>query len=81
VRALKRAVESNRTALQAAQAAYDVGTKTVVDVLTARDSLVQAELNYTQARYGYLNGIVLLRLAAGTLDRGVLEQINGWLVE
>jgi outer membrane protein len=81
VQALKRAVESNRISLQAAQAGYDVGTKTVVDVLTSRDALVQAELNYVQARYDYLNDIVSLRLSAGTLDQSLIEQINSWLVE
>jgi outer membrane protein len=67
--------------LQAALAGYDVGTKTVVDVLTSRDALVQAELNYAQAKYGYLNDMVSLRLAAGNLDHGLIEQINSWLVE
>jgi outer membrane protein len=81
VRALRRAVESNRVALQAAQGGYDVGTKTVVDVLISRDALVQAELNYAQAKYSYLNDIVSLRLAAGNLDRRLIEQINSWLVE
>jgi outer membrane protein len=52
-----------------------------VDVLTSRDALVQAELNYAQAKYDYLNDIVSLRLAAGTLDQTVIEQINSWLVE
>jgi outer membrane protein len=81
VQALRRAVESNRVSLQAAQAGYDVGTKTIVDVLTSRDALVRAELNYAQAKYDYLNDIVSLRLASGTLDQSVIEQINGWLVE
>jgi outer membrane protein len=81
IQALRRAVESNRVSLQAAQAGYDVGTKTVVDVLTSRDALVQAELNYAQAKYDYLNDIVSLRLAAGTLDQSVIEQINSWLAE
>jgi outer membrane protein len=81
IQELRRAVESNRVSLQAAQAGYDAGTKTVVDVLTSRDALVRAELNHAQAKYDYLNGIVSLRLAAGTLDRSVIEQINSWLVE
>ena len=81
VKALRRAVETNRVSLQAALAAYDVGTKTVVDVITSRDALTQADLNYAQAKYAYLNDIVMLRFAAGTLDRSVVEMINGWLVE
>ena len=36
VQALKQAVESNRVSLQATEAGYEVGTKTALDVLTAR---------------------------------------------
>jgi outer membrane protein len=81
VQALKQAVESNRISLEATQAGYDVGTKTALDVLTSRQSLVQAETNYSQAKYQYLNDLVSLRLAAGNLDRSTIEQINGWLHE
>ena len=51
----------------------------MVDVLTTRELQVQAETNYAQAKYGYLNDIVALRLAAGSLDRHTIEMINGWL--
>jgi outer membrane protein len=81
VQALKRAVESDQIALQATEAGYQVGTKTVVDVLTTRAALLQDDTNYAQARYGYLNGIVSLRLAAGNLDRNTIELINSWLIE
>ena len=36
VQALKQAVESTQTALNAAEAGYEVGTRTTVDVLAAR---------------------------------------------
>ncbi len=81
VGALKQAVESNRVSLQATEAGYEVGTKTAIDVLTSRGLLVQAQTNYSQAKYGYLNDIIALRLAAGNLDRATIKQINGWLVE
>jgi outer membrane protein len=81
VQALRQSVESNRISLQATEAGYDVGTKTALDVLTARQLLVQAETRYAQAKYGYLNNIVSLRLAAGNLDRATIAQINGWLQE
>jgi len=81
VRALKQAVESDRIALQATEAGYQVGTKMVVDVLTTRAQLLQDDTNYAQAKYGYLNDIVALRLAAGNLDRATIELINGWLIE
>ena len=81
VQALKQAVESDRIALQATEAGYQVGTKTVVDVLTTRAALLQDDTNYAQAKYGYLNGLVSLRLAAGNLDRSTIELINSWLIE
>jgi outer membrane protein len=81
VQALKQAVESNQVSLQATQAGYDVGTKTALDVLTSREALVQAQTNYSQAKYQYLSDLVSLRLAAGNLDRGIIDQINGWLHE
>ena len=81
VGAFKQAFESNKISLQATEAGYEVGTKTAIDVLTARQQLVQAQTNYAQAKYGYLNNIIALRLAAGNLDRATIAQINGWLVE
>jgi outer membrane protein len=81
VNALKAAVESNQVALEAIQAGYQVGTRTVVDVLTQRELLVSAETSFAQAKYAYLDDLVALRLAAGNLDRHTVEQINGWLAE
>jgi outer membrane protein len=81
VGALKQAVESNKISLQATEAGYEVGTKTAIDVLSARQLLVQAQTNYAQAKYGYLNNIIALRLAAGNLDRTTIALINSWLAE
>jgi len=81
VGALKQAVESNQISLQATEAGYEVGTKTAIDVLTARQALVQAQTNYAQAKYAYLNNIIALRLAAGNLDRATIAQVNSWLVQ
>ncbi len=81
VGAFKQAAQSNQISLQATEAGYEVGTKTAIDVLTARQLLVQAQTNYAQAKYGYLNNIVALRQAAGNLDRATIAQINGWLIE
>ncbi|MDR2215095.1 MAG: TolC family outer membrane protein [Nevskiaceae bacterium] len=76
VQALQQAVQSNQTALQAAEAGYEVGTRTTVDVLNARRNLIQAQTAYSQARYSYINNQVQLRLAAGNLDRSMIEEIN-----
>ncbi|MET0281852.1 MAG: TolC family outer membrane protein [Steroidobacteraceae bacterium] len=79
VQALKQALESSRTALAATEAGYEVGTRTAVDVLTSRRLLIQAETNYSAAKYSYLNNLIQLRMAAGDLDRSTLEEINRWL--
>jgi outer membrane protein len=79
VHALRQALESNQTALKATEAGYEVGTRTSVDLVTARRNLVQAQTNYAVARYDYIVSVLTLRLAAGTLDRPELKAINGWL--
>lgn len=79
VQALRQALESARTALAATEAGMEVGTRTAVDVLNSRRLLIQAETNYSAAKYAYLNNLIQLRLAAGNLDRTVIEQINQWL--
>ena len=79
VRALSRSVESNQTALEATEAGYDVGTRTTVDVLNARDSLLRAETQYARSKYDYLINVLKLKLAAGTLSASDVSEINTWL--
>jgi outer membrane protein len=81
VNSLRQAVASSRASLQAVEAGYEVGTKTALDVLTSRQQLVSAQTRYASAKYGYLNNIVALRLAAGQLDVETVRLINGWLSE
>jgi outer membrane protein len=81
VQALKQALASSQTAMKATEAGYEVGTSTIVDVLTSRGQLMQAQTNYSQALYGYLNSLIQLRLASGDLDRGTVEEISKWLTE
>ncbi|HEY7752838.1 MAG TPA: TolC family outer membrane protein [Steroidobacteraceae bacterium] len=81
VQSLKQAVESARTALQATEAGYEVGTRTSVDVLDARRRLFESETNYARSRYDYLLNVLRLRLAAGTLDAQGLKDVNALLTE
>ncbi len=81
VQSLRQAVESAMTALQATEAGYEVGTRTSVDVLDARRRLFEAQTNYARSRYDYLLNVLRLQLAAGTLDRKGLTDINGMLTE
>jgi outer membrane protein len=79
VQALRQAVESSETALSATESGYEIGTRTALDVLNARRSLVQAQTDYSGSRYDFIVSLIQLRLAAGNLDRAQLVQINSWL--
>ena len=81
VNALAQAVKSSRTALEATQAGFDVGTRTIVDVLNSQRALYTAITNYYQSRYTYIGNVLRLKLAAGDLQIQDLEQIDRFLSE
>jgi len=79
VKALKQALKSTTTALEATEAGFDVGTRTSVDVLISVRATYGAQRDYARARYDYLINTLRLQLAVGLLSTDDLEQINGWL--
>jgi outer membrane protein len=79
VRALRQAVESNRTALRATEAGFEVGTQTTVDVLASQNNLRRAETTYSRSRYDYILNVLRLKQAAGNLSVTDVEQVDGWL--
>jgi outer membrane protein len=81
VKALQQAVSSSRTALEATEAGFEVGTRTIVDVLDSQFSLYAAITNYYQSRYDYVLNALRLKQAAGTLEVQDLERIDRWLRE
>jgi len=81
VRALKQAVASSDTALKASEAGYEVGTRTTVDVLLARQRLFDAQTSYARSRYDYVINVLTLEQASGMLDESRLMRVNGWLAQ
>ncbi len=79
VEALKAAVISGESALEATEAGFDVGTRTMVDVLTATRNLTQARSNHSQARYDYLINGIKLKQSASNLSLEDLQAINSFL--
>ena len=79
VEALRQAVVSSQSALDAVDAGFQVGTRTSVDVLDAQRDLFQARNDLAAARYDYIRNALKLRLAAGTLVPSDLDAINEWL--
>ncbi len=81
VKALAKAVESSETALEATQAGFDVGTRTIVDVLNSQFLLFQSITRYYQSRYDYLLNAMRLKQAAGNLQVQDLEILEQFLEE
>ena len=79
VNALRQAVASSRTALRATEAGYEIGTRTIVDVLDARRNLVQAETNYARSRYDFIINVLSLKGAAGILTSEDLAEVSRWM--
>ncbi|MEO6967446.1 MAG: TolC family outer membrane protein [Rhodanobacteraceae bacterium] len=79
VEAQRQAVTSAQKALEATQAGFEVGTRTIVDVLISQQTLFQAQSNYSQARHAFVINQLTLKGSAGTLDVKDLEAVNGLL--
>lgn len=79
VTADKQAIKSNISSLDGLEASYRVGTGTLVDVLNQQQKLFQAQTQYATDRYAYVNNLLLLKQAAGTLSFDDLRAINAWL--
>ncbi len=80
VKALRQSVKSNETSLQGMETGMRVGTRTIVDVLLARQNLVTAQTNFAQSRDTYLTSVLQLKQAAGILNPQDVQQINALLV-
>lgn len=76
VRALEQALISTQSAFEAAEAGFEVGTRTQVDVLLALRDVYAAERDFAEARYDFLIESLRLQRASGQLSRASLETIN-----
>jgi outer membrane protein len=76
VQALRRALESNATALNATESGYEAGTRTAVEVLDSRRQWIQAQTDYSRSRYDYMVNVVKLQQAAGILSEQTLTSLN-----
>ncbi len=81
IKALEQAVVSAESALDATEAGFDVGTRTIVDVLNSTRNLYDAKRNLARARYGYITSIMNLKQAAGTLGEDDVVAVNQGLKE
>ncbi|WP_374941321.1 outer membrane channel protein TolC [Scandinavium lactucae] len=79
INAYKQAVVSAQSSLDAMEAGYQVGTRTIVDVLDATTTLYNAKQQLSNARYNYLINQLNVKSALGTLNENDLLALNGTL--
>ena len=79
INAYKQAVVSAQSSLDAMEAGYSVGTRTIVDVLDATTTLYNAKQQLSSARYQYLINQLNIKQALGTLNEQDLQMLNSTL--
>ncbi len=70
---------SAQSSLDAMEAGYSVGTRTIVDVLDATTTLYNAKQQLSSARYQYLINQLNIKQALGTLNEQDLQMLNSAL--
>lgn len=78
--ALKATVTSAASALEASEAGFEVGIRTMVDVLGEQRNVYRAKRDLSRARYDYLINTIKLKQTTSDLTQVDLELINSLLV-
>jgi outer membrane protein len=76
VQARKQAMISAQSGLEATEAGYEVGTRTIVDVLNSQRGLYQAQRDYSKAKYDYFLQYLGIKRAVGNLSEEDINTIN-----
>ena len=79
VAARRQAIVSSKSALDATQAGYEVGTRNIVDVLNAQNTLFSAIRDYANSRYDYIVNTLRLKEQAGLLSPEDVITLNDFL--
>ncbi|TWI54218.1 outer membrane protein [Pseudomonas duriflava] len=79
ITARRQAIASSQRALEATQIAYQVGTRSIVDVLNTQRQLYNAVREYNTARYDYILDNLRLKQAAGILSPNDLLELSRYL--
>lgn len=78
--AYEQTVISSESALEATKAGFEVGTRTIVDVLDATRKLFESEDLLANARYDYILSQLQLKYSAGTLSIQDIKDISSGLI-
>ncbi len=80
IKAFEQSVLSAQKALEATEAGFEVGTRTIVDVLDSTRNLYNAKRNLSSTRYAYIQNVLLLKRAGGTITDQDITAINSGLM-
>lgn len=81
IRAYNQTLISAQSSLKATTAGFEVGTRTILDVLNATQVLYQAKQNLANSRYDYILNQLKLKQASGSLNEQDLYNINQNLIK
>ncbi|GEA50550.1 outer membrane channel protein [Vibrio inusitatus NBRC 102082] len=76
IRAFEQSLISAESALAAVETGYEVGSRTIVDVLDFTRRVFEAKRNLSDARYNYIISVLQLKEAVGTLSEQDILDIN-----
>ncbi|MCE0723030.1 MULTISPECIES: TolC family outer membrane protein [Legionella] len=79
VKADRQTIISQQNSLESTEAQFEVGTRTMVDVVNAQQRLFEAQNQLANDQYNLINAVLTLKYLAGTLNVNDLELINSWL--
>lgn len=79
VKADRQTIISQQNSLESTEAQFEVGTRTMVDVVNSQQRLFEAQQQLANDQYTLINSVLTLKYLAGTLNINDLELINSWL--
>ena len=79
VAARRQALVSAQSALEATEAGFEVGTRTIVDVLLSQQQFFAAQREFARARHNVIIAGLGLKQAAGVISVADLEGVNALL--
>lgn len=79
VKADRQTIISQKNSLESTEVQFQVGTRTMVDVVNAQRRLFEAQEQLALDQYDFIKSILQLKFLAGTLNVNDIEEINAWL--
>ena len=80
VKADRQTIISQKNSLDSTDAQFQVGTRTMVDVVNAQQKLFEAQEQLATDQYALINATLNLKYLAGSLNVTDIEEVNAWLL-